>query len=74
MRGLNHQRRMQPLCAYCGYPGATMRGGVLACFAHRDLPALERAGDAEVELLISAYYEGNRPDRKQRTVAAPDNT
>jgi hypothetical protein len=52
-----HKRQLAR-CVYCGYPGAKMRGGQWTCYSCRDLPAFERNADAEVELMIGAWYEG----------------
>ena len=52
------RRAKETRCVYCGYPGAKLRGGAWTCYSCRDLPVFERAADAEIEAMVTAWYEG----------------
>jgi len=52
-------------CHYCGWPRAIVRrpGEPPTCHGCRDLPAAERRVEAEAELELERYYEGEQPAR-----------
>lgn len=54
---------MSRSCHYCGWQVAKVRraGEPATCVSCRDLPAAERAHDAELERLVERHFEGDDP-------------